>query len=69
MCACAVGLDVHLANLAVCVIVQRGEGEPQAERRQFSGFRRDRMAMAQWIAAFQPDIVVMERTGIYWKSP
>ena len=25
--------------------------------------------MAEWIAGFRPGIVVMESTGIYWKSP
>ena len=25
--------------------------------------------MADWIASFKPEIVVMESTGIYWKSP
>jgi transposase len=25
--------------------------------------------MAAWVASFQPELVVMESTGIYWKSP
>ena len=25
--------------------------------------------MAEWIGGFAPDTVVMESTGIYWKSP
>jgi transposase len=25
--------------------------------------------MADWVASFKPELVVMERTGIYWKSP
>ena len=28
-----------------------------------------RRAMAEWVASFKPDLVVMESTGIYWKSP
>jgi transposase len=66
---CAVGMDVHLASIMVCVIVRDGEGDPQVHLRQFGAFRRDRIAMAQWVASFRPDIVVMESTGIYWKSP
>ena len=66
---CAVGIDVHLAVIMVCVIVQGSNGEIETHRRQFSSFRRDRIAMAKWIASFKPDIVVMESTGIYWKSP
>jgi transposase len=43
--------------------------EPVVHRREFGGFQRDRRAMADWIASFKPDMVVMESTGIYWKSP
>jgi len=25
--------------------------------------------MADWVESFQPELVVMESTGIYWKSP
>ena len=25
--------------------------------------------MAEWVASFKPELVVMESTGIYWKSP
>ena len=39
------------------------------EQRQFGAFRRDRRALAEWAAALRPDEVVMESTGIYWKSP
>ena len=66
---CSVGIDVHLALLCVCVIVAEPGCEPAVHRREFGGFKRDRHAMAEWIAGFKPDIVVMESTGIYWKSP
>jgi transposase len=66
---CAVGMDVHLAVIHVCVILQEAGCEPAVHRRQFGAFQRDRRAMAEWIAGFAPDTVVMESTGIYWKSP
>jgi transposase len=66
---CAVGIDVHLALICVCVIVAEPGLEPVVHRREFGGFQRDRRAMADWIASFKPDVVVMESTGIYWKSP
>ena len=66
---CAVGMDVHLALIYVCIIVAQPGLEPEVHRREFGGFQRDRRAMADWIASFQPEIVVMESTGIYWKSP
>jgi transposase len=66
---CAVGIDVHLSLLVVCVIVAPDGAEPQVHLREFGAFKRDRRAMAQWIASFAPEVVVMESTGIYWKSP
>ena len=66
---CAVGMDVHLTTIAVCVIIAEPGSEPEVHRRQFGAFQRDRRAMADWIAGFKPDTVVMESTGIYWKSP
>ena len=66
---CAVGIDIHLALLCVCIIIAEPGVEPVVHRREFGGFQRDRRAMADWIASFKPDIVVMESTGIYWKSP
>lgn len=64
----AVGMDVHLAVIMVCIIVQGSEDEPQVHLRKFGGFRRDRFAMAQWIASIQPHVVVMESTGIYCEA-
>jgi transposase len=66
---CAVGMDIHLAIISVCVILAEPGGEPAVHRRQFGAFQRDLRAMAEWIAGFSPDTVVMESTGIYWKSP
>ena len=66
---CAVGMDVHLALICVCIIVAQPGLEPEVHRREFGGFQRDRRAMAEWIARFRPDIVVMESIGICWKSP
>ena len=66
---CAVGIDIHLALICVCIIVAEPGLEPVVHRREFGGFQRDRRAMADWIASFNPDIVVMESAGIYWKSP
>ena len=67
--ACAVGRDVHRMVIPVGVIVQVQDNELEVHRRQFGTCKRDLRAMADWIAAFSPDTVVMESTGIYWKSP
>jgi transposase len=69
MFRCAVGIDIYLALICVCIIIAEPGLEPVVHRREFGGFQRDRRAMADWIAGFKPDMVVMESTGIYWKSP
>ena len=64
-----VGLDVHQAQITACAIIEGGDGQVTLERRQFGAFKKDRRDLAAWCAAFVPDEVVMESTGIYWKSP
>jgi transposase len=62
-------LDVHQAKLTVCVLFENEQSEVVTQIREFGGFKRDRREMAAWVASFQPELVVMESTGIYWKSP
>jgi transposase len=64
-----IGLDVHQAQITACAIIEGLDGQVVIERRQFGAFKKDRRALAEWCAAFTPDEVVMESTGIYWKSP
>ena len=64
-----VGLDVHQAKITACAITEDEAGQTSVELAEFGGFKRDRQAMAQWVAAHGAEMVVMESTGIYWKSP
>ena len=64
-----IGLDVHQAQITACAIIEDADGTTRIEQRQFGAFKRDRRALADWAAALSPDEVVMESTGIYWKSP
>ena len=64
-----IGLDVHQAQITACAIIEDADGTTRIEQRQFGAFKRDRRALADWAAALFPDQVVMESTGIYWKSP
>ena len=64
-----IGLDVHQAQITACAIIQEADGTTRTERRQFGAFKRDRRELAEWAASLKPDQVVMESTGIYWKSP
>lgn len=64
-----IGLDVHQAQITACALVEAEDGTTRVERHQFGAFKRDRRALAEWAASLHPDAVVMESTGIYWKSP
>lgn len=66
---CVAALDVHQAKLTVCLLYETDSGDVVTEVREFGGFKRDRREMAAWVASFHPELVVMESTGIYWKSP
>jgi transposase len=64
-----IGLDIHQAQITACALIEEADGTTRIEQRQFGGFKRDRRALADWVASLRPDEVVMESTGIYWKSP
>lgn len=66
---CVIGLDVHQAQITACALIDEGDGTTRIEQRQFGAFKKDRRALAEWAAGLRPDEVVMESTGIYWKSP
>ncbi len=57
------------AQITACAIIEEADGTTRIEQRQFGAFKKDRRALAEWAAALRPDEVVMESTGIYWKSP
>ena len=40
----------------------------QRQTREFGGFRRDCLALAEWLVELGVELVVMESTGIYWKN-
>ncbi len=64
-----IGLDIHQAQITACALIEDSDGSSRIEQRQFGAFKRDRRELADWVASLRPDEVVMESTGIYWKSP
>jgi len=64
-----IGLDVHQAQITACALIEEPDGTTRIEQRQFGAFKRDRRALAEWAASLCPDEVVLESTGVYWKSP
>ncbi len=64
-----IGLDVHQAKISACAVIEQADGTIAVEHQEFGAFKRDRRALAQWARDYCPDVVVMESTGIYWRSP
>ena len=64
-----IGLDVHQAKISACAVAEQADGTLLVEQREFGAFKRDRRALALWAKECCPEVVVMESTGIYWKSP
>ncbi len=64
----AVGLDVHQKHVTASVISLQADGSTLTETMEFGTFKRDRRALVAWISQWNPEVVVMESTGIYWKS-
>ncbi len=62
------GIDVHRMLHVVTVLIELPDGSIQRESREFGGFKRDCRALADWLVQHQVELVVMESTGIYWKS-
>jgi transposase len=64
---CCCGIDVHKASVTACVRWV-GEGQRKTEqKRKFSSFTRDLLAMADWLRECGVTHVAMESTGVYWK--
>jgi transposase len=64
-----IGLDVHQAKISACALIEQADGTVRVEHREFGAFKRDRRALALWAKGHCPEVVVMQSTGIYWKSP
>lgn len=62
------GIDVHRMLHVVTIVIEQPNGSVSHASRQFGGFRRDCRALAAWLLEQGIELVVMESTGIYWKS-
>lgn len=62
------GIDVHRMLHVVTVIVEQPDGSIEQTSREFGGFKRDCRALAAWLHEQGVELVVMESTGVYWKS-
>ncbi len=61
------GIDVHKANVVVCVRLGDRPGKAVEEVRTFPTMTRDLLALSDWLAEHGVTHVAMESTGVYWK--
>lgn len=62
------GIDVHRMKHVVTVLIEDEAGELARQTREFGGFKRDLKALAAWLVEQRVERVILESTGIYWKS-
>lgn len=62
------GLDVHKMLIVGTLLWVLDNGEIRSETREFDTFRRGREALRDWLKEADVEQVVMESTGVYWKS-
>jgi transposase len=62
------GIDVHRMLHVVTVLIGQPDRSINKHSREFGSFKRDCRALAAWLNELQVQLVVMESTGIYWKS-
>src|SRR6266513_4404237 len=65
------GIDIGKAGLVATVRVpsEKDPARRAAETRSFGTTKREVLALADWLRAWQVPAVVMEATGDYWKGP
>ena len=62
------GIDVHKMMVMVAIRKETPEGNIQTLTREFGTFQKDRELMCRFLQQHQIDLVIMESTGVYWKS-
>jgi transposase len=62
------GIDVHRMKHVVTVLIEDAAGNITRHTREFGGFKRDLKALAAWLREMGVELVILESTGIYWKS-
>jgi transposase len=62
------GLDVHRMLLVITVLIELDDGSLSKLQRSFGSFKRDLRELVAWLRSLAVELVIMESTGIYWKS-
>lgn len=63
------GLDVHKMVIVATIQAEQDDGSITEKTRSFGTFRKHRQQLCRWLKRHDVELVIMESTGIYWKSP
>jgi len=62
------GLDVHKMAVTATILLEQEDGNLKEETREFGTFRKHKRQLCRWLKRYEIELVIMESTGIYWKS-
>ena len=62
------GLDVHKKLVVATILVEQQDGSVMEKTQEFGTFPNQRKKLALWLKANNIELIVMESTGVYWKS-
>lgn len=62
------GLDIHKMMIMVTILIEHADGSLEEKTKDFKTFRKDRELLRSWLTSHGIELVVMESTGVYWKS-
>lgn len=62
------GIDVHRMKQVATILIEQEDGGTEKHTREFGGYKRDLRWLVAWLQRYEVELVVMESTGIYWKS-
>jgi transposase len=62
------GLDVHKMIIVATVQIEQDDGSITEETKSFGTFRKHRRQLCRWMKKHEVELVIMESTGIFWKS-
>lgn len=62
----ACGMDVHRDFIEACILIRKGNDDPETIHKQFGTMRGDLLNMRRWLLEHNCLNVAMESTGVYW---
>jgi transposase len=65
--SCCAGLDVHQANVVICLLKGPLDRKPEKQIREFSTVLSGLLALSDWLEQEGCTEIAMESTGVYWK--